>query len=465
MNDLKVVIDAGHGGDDPGASGNGIIEKNLTLEISKYMYDLFRDAGVDVKMTRTSDETVSPTERVNRVLELFGNNSDVIVISNHINAGGGDGAEVVYALRNTSELSDLILNELEKKGQNIRKAYQRRLPSDTSKDYYFIHRNTGVTEPVLVEYGFLDSTGDDVNQLKNNYREYAEAVVNAVLEYKNLAPSTSSDYYIVKSGDSLWSIAKKYGITVNDLKSANSLTSNTLSIGQRLKIPTMSGTTTEPSNYINYTVKAGDSLYSIASKNGLTVQELKSYNNLTSNVLQIGQLLKIPVVSTEEIPIGNYTEYVVKSGDSLYSIGRQYGYSVKDLVEYNNLDNSILSIGQIIRIPKVSSDLEQKNYIEYTIKSGDNLYSIGRKYGVTAQELIDYNNLTSNLLSIGQVIKIPTESSNDNTSYIEYTVKSGDNLYSIGRQYGYSAQELMNYNSLKSNLLSIGQIIKIPLNK
>ena len=465
MNDLKVVIDAGHGGDDPGASGNGIIEKNLTLEISKYMYDLFRDAGVDVKMTRTSDETVSPTERVNRVLELFGNNSDVIVISNHINAGGGDGAEVVYALRNTSELSDLILNELEKKGQNIRKAYQRRLPSDTSKDYYFIHRNTGVTEPVLVEYGFLDSTGDDVNQLKNNYREYAEAVVNAVLEYKNLAPSTSSDYYTVKSGDSLWSIAKKYGITVNDLKSANSLTSNTLSIGQRLKIPTMSGTTTEPSNYINYTVKAGDSLYSIASKNGLTVQELKNYNNLTSNVLQIGQLLKIPVVSTEEIPIGNYTEYVVKSGDSLYSIGRKYGYSVQDLVEYNNLDNSILSIGQIIRIPKVSSDLEQKNYIEYTIKSGDNLYSIGRKYGVTAQDLIDYNNLTSNLLSIGQVIKIPTESSDDNASYIEYTVKSGDNLYSIGRQYGFTAQELMNYNSLKSNLLSIGQIIKIPLNK
>ena len=465
MNDLKVVIDAGHGGDDPGAIGNGIIEKDLTLDISQYMYDLFRDAGVDVKMTRTSDETVSPTERVNRVLELFGNNSDVIVISNHINAGGGDGAEVVYALRNTSELSDLILNELEKKGQNIRKAYQRRLPSDTSKDYYFIHRNTGVTEPVLVEYGFLDSTVDDVNQLKNNYREYAEAVVNAVLEYKNLAPSTSSDYYIVKSGDSLWSIAKKYGITVNELKSANDLTSNTLNIGQRLKIPTMSGTTTEPSNYINYTVKSGDSLYSIASKNGLTVQELKNYNNLTSNVLQIGQLLKIPVVSIEEIPIGNYTEYVVKSGDSLYSIGRKYGYSAQDLIEYNNLDSSILNIGQIIRIPKVSSDLEQKNYIEYTIKSGDNLYSIGRKYDVTAQELIDYNNLTSNLLSIGQVIKIPTSSSNDNNSYLEYTVKSGDNLYSIGRQYGFTAQELMNYNGLKSNLLSIGQVIKIPLNK
>jgi len=85
-----VVIDPGHGGDDPGASGNGIIEKELTLDISKYMYDLFKDAGVNVKMTRTDDETITPTERVNRILEAYGNNSDVIVISNHINAGGAE---------------------------------------------------------------------------------------------------------------------------------------------------------------------------------------------------------------------------------------------------------------------------------------------------------------------------------------------------------------------------------------
>ncbi len=90
MNDLKVVIDAGHGGNDPGASGNGIIEKELTLAISQYMYDLLKNNGVNVKMTRISDETISPTERVNRILEAFGNNKDVIVVSNHINAGGGD---------------------------------------------------------------------------------------------------------------------------------------------------------------------------------------------------------------------------------------------------------------------------------------------------------------------------------------------------------------------------------------
>lgn len=85
----KIVIDAGHGGDDPGASGNGIIEKDLTLKISQYMYDRFKNLGIPVKMTRTTDETISPTERVKRVLDAYGNSNDVIVISNHINAGGG----------------------------------------------------------------------------------------------------------------------------------------------------------------------------------------------------------------------------------------------------------------------------------------------------------------------------------------------------------------------------------------
>ena len=86
----KIVIDAGHGGNDPGASGNGIIEKEYTLKMSQYIYDRLRQLGLDIKMTRTEDETLSPTERVNRVLNAFGNTSDVIVISNHINAGGGE---------------------------------------------------------------------------------------------------------------------------------------------------------------------------------------------------------------------------------------------------------------------------------------------------------------------------------------------------------------------------------------
>ena len=84
----KIVIDAGHGGSDPGAVGNGITEKDYTLKISQYMANRLRDLGADVTLTRNVDETLSPTDRVNRVLNAYGDSKDVVVISNHINAGG-----------------------------------------------------------------------------------------------------------------------------------------------------------------------------------------------------------------------------------------------------------------------------------------------------------------------------------------------------------------------------------------
>lgn len=102
MNIKGILIDPGHGGDDGGATGNGIIEKDLTIKISQEMYNKLKSLGIPVYMTRTTDETLDPTNRTNRILNAFGNNENVIVISNHINAGGAGGAEVIYALRNTS---------------------------------------------------------------------------------------------------------------------------------------------------------------------------------------------------------------------------------------------------------------------------------------------------------------------------------------------------------------------------
>ena len=364
------------------------------------MYDRFKDLGVPVKMTRTTDETLSPTERVNRVLDAYGNTNDVIVISNHINAGGGDGAEVIYALRNPNTLANLILDEIGKEGQNIRKAYQRRLPSDTSKDYYFMQRNTGKTQPVTVEYGFLDSKGDDVAQLKNNYEDYAEAVVRAVMEYLNLPYSNASgSYYTVQSGDSLYSIARKYNTTVDAIKQLNNLSNNTLSIGQVLKIPTETAPIKPPSTNNSYTVQSGDSLYSIARKYNTTVDELMKLNNLTSNLLSIGQVLKVPTASTDIKP--NYTTYIVQSGDSLYSIARKYNTTVDDIKQLNNLTNNLLSIGQELLIP--TSTTSSKTYV---VKSGDTLYSVARQFNTTVDEIKRKNNLANNLLSIGQTLKI-----------------------------------------------------------
>lgn len=335
----KIVIDAGHGGIDSGAVGNGIVEKDLTLKISNYIYDRLKELGLDVKITRDTDETLTPEERVKRVLNAFGNSSDVIVLSNHINAGGGDGAEVIYALRNKDTLSNLILAELKNAGQNIRRSYQRTLPTDRSKDYYFMQRNTGNTESITIEYGFLDSKGDDVQGLKNNWQEYAEAVVKAVIEYLNLTyiPVNQKNYYTVKSGDTLWSIAKKYNTTVDKIKDENGLVSSLLSIGQVLKIPSI-----EPQKQENiYTVKKGDTLYSIARNYDTNVNELLKINNLTSTNLSIGQKLIIPKT---------VNEYTIQKGDTLYSISRKFNTTVDRLKELNDLVSDILTIGNVLKV-------------------------------------------------------------------------------------------------------------------
>lgn len=447
----KVIIDPGHGGTDSGATGNNLLEKDYNLLISKYMYDRFKELGIPVAITRDSDTTLSPTDRVNTILNKFGNSSDVILISNHVNSGGGEGAEVIYALRNRDTLAKRILENIGATGQETRKYYQRRLPSDTSKDYYFIHRNTGNLEPLIVEYGFIDSA-KDVEFLKENYKELAEAVISAVANYIGV-PYTppegiTTNTYVVQKGDSLYSIANKLGTTVSELKKENNLTTNTLQIGEVLRIPTKEIYEGEENVYI---VQKGDTLYSVAMANNTTVDELKRINNLTTNILSTGQLLKIPSALLPE------STYIVKKGDSLYSIANKYNTTVDELKRINNLTSNILSIGQVLKLPsdKVSDVEKEENTISYTVQKGDSLYSIARKYSTTIDKIKDLNNLTTNLLSIGQVLLIPTDTNLETT----YTVQKGDSLYSIAKKYDTTVDRLKQLNNLKSNLLSIGQIL------
>ncbi len=232
----------------------------------------------------------------------------------------------------------MILNELSNAGQNIRRAYQRRLPSDPSKDYYFIQRDTGNTEPIIIEYGFLDSTKDDVIGLKNDWDKYAEAVVKAIAEYigVNYEPENQDYTYQVVSGDTLWSIAKKFNTTVDELKRLNNLNNSLLKIGQILKI-------SEPieTNVNTYIVKKGDTLYNIAKIFGTTVDDIIKLNNLLNTNLSIGQNIKIPV---------NNMFYQVVSGDTLWNIARKFNTTVNKIKEDNNLMSDLLSIGQLLLI-------------------------------------------------------------------------------------------------------------------
>ena len=212
--------------------------------------------------------------------------------------------------------------------------------------------------------------------------------------------------YIVQKGDTLYGISKQFGVSVEDIKAENNLVSDRLVVNMSLLIPTIETT-------ILYVVKRGDTLYSIASKYDTSVSEIIRINNLNSNIINIGQQLRIPINSSGL----DYLSYYVKKGDTLYSIANRYDVLVDDLVKINNLSNNSLSVGQVLRVLKNDNDvLEGKScygegyvpqqYETYTVKSGDSLYVIAKRYGVSVDDLIKLNNLSSNNLSIGQVLKI-----------------------------------------------------------
>ena len=391
----KVAIDGGHGGSDLGNQGNGIAEKDYALLISNYIKDRLDDLGIENIITRSTDRDISDDERVNILTSAFGNDKNVIVVSNHLNKGAGEGLEVIYALRNSDAFAKKIVDQVTTSGGVVNKYYQLRDPNNTQYDFVPIIRDTPNYETVMIEYGYVDNSSDS-SRIKSKYLDYAEAVVRAIALYTgtNYVPLLGANYYVVKKGDSLWKIATSYGISVDELKKANNLTSNNLDIGQLLFIPRE----VEEETGVVYVVKAGDSLWKIANSYGVSVSDLKSANNLKSDTLSIGQQLKIPSGGVSN------TIYVVKAGDSLWKIANSYGVSVSELKSANNLSSDVLSIGQQLKIPNSGS-----NGIVYVVKAGDSLWKIANNYGVSVDSIKKLNNLTSNLLSIGQQLKIPSD--------------------------------------------------------
>lgn len=231
----------------------------------------------------------------------------------------------------------------------------------------------------------------------------------------NLLGEFMNNSYIVKKGDTLWGISNQFGVSVTELSELNGVNAATLKIGQVLKIPTNSGT--NPDNMFMYTVKKGDTLWSIARVYGTSVEEIKKLNYFTSNDLYIGQVIRIPEIYTkeEDMYVPQFINYTVKKGDTLYSIAKKYNLSVDTLISDNALKTNTLSIGKNLKIRTDNVEVIEecfgeeyipKNSKTYIVKKGDSLYSIAKAYNTTVEGLKKKNNLTTNNLSIGQVLKI-----------------------------------------------------------
>ncbi|MEK5444133.1 LysM peptidoglycan-binding domain-containing protein [Fredinandcohnia sp. FSL W7-1320] len=215
--------------------------------------------------------------------------------------------------------------------------------------------------------------------------------------------------HTVVAGDTLYSIAQANGTTVDAIKSVNNLSSDSLQIGQILTIPV--GITDIPAqtNVTTHQVVPGDTLYSIATRNGTTVDMLKKANNLSSDFLQIGQTLTIPSDSASTPTQTKQTTHQVVSGDTLYSIASRNGTTIDGIKKANNLSSDFLQIGQTLTIPSGGmSTPTQTNQTTYQVVSGDTLYSIATRSGTTVDGIKKANNLSSDSLQIGQTLTIPS---------------------------------------------------------
>ena len=267
-------------------------------------------------------------------------------------------------LRQVSDLTGAPLNEL----KDLNPQYSHEIIPGNNREYI-----------LRLPYNYTNAFIDHEDSL---YRHKADEYFNPVT-LKKIQDGADGEriVYRVKSGDYLGRIASRHRCTVAQIKRWNNLTSNNIRVGQRLVIyrggsapasasasssssSSSAQPTSAPANATTYTVKSGDVLGKIAERHGCTVAQLKAWNGLTSNNIRVGQKLIVSAAASSSASSpqtsapaaaqsGEYTSYTVKSGDSFYSIAKNYpGVSAQDIMNFNGLSSSKIQPGMTIRIPK-----------------------------------------------------------------------------------------------------------------
>lgn len=280
--------------------------------------------------------------------------------------------------------------------------------------------------------------------------------------------------YRVRSGDTLSGIARRWRITMKSIVTANRLRSDRLRVGQRLvltvpNVPRQAIASTqrsEASQHVIHRVRSGETLSTIASRYGVSIAQLKMTNRIRTNLIRPGQRLRIPFGGADAV--SDTKIYTVKAGDTLSTIASRYGVSVVRLKRANRLSGDSLRIGDRLEIPTqvAVSDAPKRVAKSRThrVRSGESLYTIGKRYGVSVDRLKAANGLRRNTIRVGQELVIPARSSGSAAASEGkvHRVRSGDTLSEIARRYGTTVSKLRSANGLTSNRLRIGQELRIP---
>ncbi|MDQ8201615.1 LysM peptidoglycan-binding domain-containing protein [Pelagicoccus sp. SDUM812003] len=284
------------------------------------------------------------------------------------------------------------------------------------------------------------------------FRLFAYATLSLALLCASAAAATE---HRVRRGETLTEIAQAYNITVEAITEANALSNlDQLSVGQRLVIPIAA-----PSE-ASYIIRKGDNLSDIAKRFGVTVDEIKAANNIpNANRLQVGQALVIPGVQSEGP--ANGLSYTIRSGDNLSDIAKRFGVSLSDIKSANRLINpNKLVVGQTIVIPGASAPIASAQISSYTIQKGDNLSDIAQRFGVSLAQLKAANNISdADLISVGQTLSIPS----GEPQYVDYRIRNGDSLSDIAQRFRTSPSQLASLNDIRNpSRIRVGQVIRVP---
>ena len=244
-------------------------------------------------------------------------------------------------------------------------------------------------------------------------------------------------FHTVKKGESLFSISKLYDVSVDQLKKLNSSFGGKIRPGQELKVKddepaknVVAAKQESSQKTTTHKVASGESLYSISKKYNISVDELKKVNNIPTGKIRSGQELKISQqddndnkaknlaaekstnkqVSKTEISDKTIT-HKIKKGESLISIAKDNNMSVEELMKINNLDDSKIRFGQEIKLTQsagktknASSKKAEPKSIQHTVKSGESYYSIAKDYGCTVDDLKEWNNKPGSKIKVGEKI-------------------------------------------------------------
>lgn len=280
--------------------------------------------------------------------------------------------------------------------------------------------------------------------------------------------------YRVRPGDTLSTIARRWHITMKSIVTANRLRSDRLRAGQRLiltvpnveRAPILQASRSTGSHKI-HAVSSGETLSSIARRYGVSVSALRTTNRISGNVIRPGQRLRIPGTAGDDLPAA--VIYTVRQGDALSTIAQRFGTTVTKLKRANRLTNNTLRVGQRLEIPdaepaRAKREIEAPKSEIYVVRQGDTLSEIADRYGVGLSKLRAANGLRGNAIRIGQRLVIPATAKRlqEAASAKTHVVRSGDTLSAIARRYGTSVSAIQRANGMTGSSLRVGERLKLP---